>query len=188
MKRVLLSALLGALAMFVWSSIAHVLLPLGETGFKEIPVEANLISAMRTGLGDSSGLYLFPGLGLGPHPSSAQKNAALAEYDKKLANSPSGLLLYHPPGEKSMTASRMVAEFLKEFALSLLVVLVLWQTGVKGYMARVGVFALIGLAAAISTNISYWNWYGFPLDFTLAAMSTSWIGFTVAGLAASKTL
>jgi len=39
MKRIFLAALLGAIAMFIWTSIAHMALPLGEAGIREIPNE-----------------------------------------------------------------------------------------------------------------------------------------------------
>jgi hypothetical protein len=35
-KRALLAGLLGGIAMFIWSSLAHMVLPL-EAGIKEIP-------------------------------------------------------------------------------------------------------------------------------------------------------
>ena len=40
-----------------------------------------------------------------------------------------------------------------------------------------------GIAATITTNVSYWLWYGFPLDYTLAALVTEAIGYFAAGLA-----
>lgn len=36
-KRILLAGILGGIAMFAWSTIAHMVLPLGMTGFSEIP-------------------------------------------------------------------------------------------------------------------------------------------------------
>jgi hypothetical protein len=51
-KRILLAGILGGIAMFLWSSVAHVMLPLGQTGIKEIPSEASVLSAMYTSLGE----------------------------------------------------------------------------------------------------------------------------------------
>src|SRR5579872_2348251 len=73
MKKVLLAGLLGAIAMFVWTFLAHQILPLGEAGVKEIPNEAPVLSAMRSSIGNASGFYLFPGMGLGPNATSQQK-------------------------------------------------------------------------------------------------------------------
>src|SRR5689334_9442149 len=59
-KRVVLAGLLGGVAMFFWMSLAHVVLPLGETGVQEIANEPAVLSAMHAALGEKSGLYLFP--------------------------------------------------------------------------------------------------------------------------------
>jgi hypothetical protein len=79
-KRVLLAGLLGGIAMFVWTSLAHMVLPLGAAGFKEIPNEPAVLASMRASLGDQSGLYFFPGLGLGPDATPQQKQAAAPQY------------------------------------------------------------------------------------------------------------
>jgi hypothetical protein len=41
----------------------------------------------------------------------------------------------------------------------------------------------MGLAAGLTTNVSYWNWYGFPSDYTLAYAGIDIIGYAVAALA-----
>jgi hypothetical protein len=40
----------------------------------------------------------------------------------------------------------------------------------------------------LATNVSYWNWYGFPGSYTAAYMAIEIIGFFVAGLAAAALL
>ena len=57
------------------------------------------------------------------------------------------------------------------------------QTRIAAYAARVGFVALTGLAAGITTNVSYWNWYGFPTNYTVAYASMDVVGFVAAGLA-----
>src|SRR5437773_8539300 len=61
-KRTLLAGVLGGIAMFIWTSIAHMALPLGEAGIREIPNEQAVLAAMQANIGYKSGLYLFPGL------------------------------------------------------------------------------------------------------------------------------
>ncbi|HET7440764.1 MAG TPA: hypothetical protein VFJ47_05625, partial [Terriglobales bacterium] len=78
-KRVLLVGLIGGLGMFVWSAIAHMVLPLGEAGVREVPNEQALLGSMHTTLGEKSGMYLFPAMGV----ESGQK-ASMQEYDQKL--------------------------------------------------------------------------------------------------------
>jgi hypothetical protein len=57
--KILLAGILGGTAMFIWTSIAHLVLPLGETGIQEIPNESAVLSAMQSNIGDQTGLYFF---------------------------------------------------------------------------------------------------------------------------------
>lgn len=84
--------------MFAWKSIAHMVLPLGRSGVREIPNETALLGAMHSTLDDTSGWYFFPSL---------------------------------------------------------------------------------------ATNLSYWNWYGFPIDYTAVHMTVEVAGFLCVGLVAA---
>ena len=64
MKRIFLAALLGAIAMFIWTSIAHMALPLGEAGIREIPNEAAVLSAMQSSIAERPDSIFSPDLGL----------------------------------------------------------------------------------------------------------------------------
>lgn len=187
-KRILLAGLLGGIAMFVWSSVAHMVLPLGYTGLREIPNETALLGAMQSSLGRTSGLYIFPALGAGPDPTAAQRNAAMKDYEPKLAANPSGLLIYHPPGAKGVTGLKLGLEFLTELAEVLLAVFLLAQTRQVSYASRVGFITLVGIVAAVTSNVPYWNWYGFPGNYTAAYMTTQIVGYLAAGLAAAAVL
>ncbi|HZR06020.1 MAG TPA: hypothetical protein VFA61_09345 [Candidatus Udaeobacter sp.] len=44
------------------------------------------------------------------------------------------------------------------------------------------------ILAAIATNISYWNWYGFPGVYTAAYMLIQVVGFFVVGIVAALVL
>ena len=83
-KRTFLAGLLGAIAMFVWTSLAHMVLPLGHTGIKEIPNEQAILTAMSSTLGGASGFYFFPGMGLGPDATTQQMHDAMPQYEAKL--------------------------------------------------------------------------------------------------------
>lgn len=177
MKRILLAALLGGLAMFVWKSVAHLALPLGQSGIHEILNEQALLTAMHSTLGETSGLYFFPSMGSTPD--------AMAQYDKKLAISPSGLLIYHPPGAKSLTAAEMLTELVTEMLEALLAAILLSKTRIPTYIGRVGFVTTIGVVASMATNLSYWNWYGFPIDYTAVYMMIEIVGFLCIGLIAA---
>ena len=135
-KRILLAGILGGIAMFAWSFIAHMILPLGMTGVSEIPNENAVLSAMQTSMGGRSGLYLFPGMGLGSNPSMKDVNAAMPQYVKKLASNPQGLLIYHPPGGKGMEPRQLVTEFATEVVEALLAAWLLSRTRLASYASN----------------------------------------------------
>jgi len=68
---------------------------------------------------------------------------------------------------------------------ALIAVYLLSLTSIGTLGGRLGFFALVGLMAAIATNISYWNWYGFPVTYTCAYMFTNWVGYICAGSVAA---
>lgn len=189
MTRIFLAALLGGIAMFIWTSIAHMALPLGEAGIREIPNEAALLDAMRSSVGKKPGLYLFPGFGLGPNPTHEARSEAMKQMGEKLARHPSGILIYHPPGARPLRMVRWLSvEFVTELVEAFLVVFLLAQTRLTNFGARVGFVVVAGILAAIATNISYWNWYGFPKVYTVSYMFIQVVGFLCIGLVAALVL
>ena len=176
MVRVLIAGVLGGIAMFVWTSIAHVATPLGHIGLSSIPNEAPVLGALQDSIGDKPGLYFFPWID--PTDPNAEKT-----YQEKAKTLPSGLILYHPAGfDADMTPMMLIEEFSKELVQTLIAAFLLSLTALGAYLARVGFVVLIGISAGIATNASYLIWYRFPLDYTLAYASIEIIGALVAGL------
>jgi hypothetical protein len=67
-------------------------------------------------------------------------------------------------------------------------VFLLGLTRLRTFVARVNFVLLIGVVVAIGTNLSYWNWFGFPWNYTLAAVFIQVVGFLCAGLVAALVL
>jgi hypothetical protein len=186
MIRIFLAGLLGGIAMFIWTSLAHMVLPLGETGVREMPNESNVLAAMQSNISSDSGFYFFPGMGLGPNPTSEQKNEAMKHMNETLSNHPSGILIYHAPGSHPFNMGKLLSvEFLTELIEAFLAVFLLAQTRLTSYGSRVTFITVIGIIAAVATNVSYWNWYGFPGNYTAAYMLIQFVGFLCVGLVAA---
>ncbi len=183
LMKILLAGILGGIAMFIWTSIAHLVLPLGEAGISEIPNESAVLSAMQS-IGDQAGLYIFPGLGVGKNATRQEKNEAMKQIAAKAASGPSGLLMYHPT--RPFTFGKwMGIEFGTELLEAILVVFLLAQTHIASFAGRVGFVLVAGILAAIATNVSYWNWYGFPGLYTASYMLTQIVGFFLVGIVAA---
>jgi hypothetical protein len=188
MKRVLLAAVLGAIGMFVWMSLAHMVLPFGTIGVRQLTNEAPLLAAMQASAGNQPGLYIFPSTGVSMHAPHDEMKNAMAHYQEKLNSNPSGLLIFHPAGAKALTPGQLITEFITEFLESFFACLLLARAALGTYSRRVAFVTTIGIVAVLGTNMSYWNWYGFPTDYTVSYMVTQLLGFFVVGLIAGKIL
>ncbi len=188
-KRIFLAGVLGGIAMFIWTSIAHMVLPIGYAGIREIPNESAVLAAMQSNIGEQTGLYLFPGFGLGDNPSREARSEAMKHMGEKLAQNPSGILMYHPPGSRAINMGKLLGtEFATELLEAILVVFLLGLTRLVTFGGRVGFVFVAGILAALATNVSYWNWYGFPCVYTVAYMFIQVIGFLCVGIVAALVL
>jgi len=186
--RILLAGILGGIAMFIWTSIAHMALPLGEAGISEIPNESAVLDAMKSSMGDKTGLYIFPGLGIGKDATHEQKSEAMKQMQQRIATNPSGILMYHPPGRPFGFGKSLAVEFSTEVLQAILVIWLLAQTRIESFGGRVGFVVIAGILAAITTNVSYWNWYGFPGVYTASYILIEVVGFALVGIVAAMLL
>src|SRR6202030_4264641 len=102
--------------------------------------ETAVLDLLRKNIAENSGIYLFPG--------------ALADV-----------------GSRSIVGShRLLVEFLNELAEAVLAVFLLSLIRLTIFGARLTFVQLVGVLAAIATNVAYSIWYGFPWSYTLAYM------------------
>jgi hypothetical protein len=175
--KILFTGVLGGIVMFIWTSIAHMTLPLGEAGIREIPNESVVLSAMQGNIGEQTGLHIFPGAGVGKNATRQEKNEAMKRMSEKMAANPSGILMYHAPGRPFAFGKWLGIEFGTEVLEAILVVFLLAQTRIVSFAGRVGFVLVAGILAAITTNVSYWNWYGFPSAYIASYMLIEIVGF-----------
>jgi hypothetical protein len=181
--RILLAGIIGGIVMFIWSFVAHELLPLGEMGVQEMPNEDSVTSVLQTNLGNKRAFYIFPGPGLKPGATREEKEAGMKKAEEKMAAGAAGVLIYYP--KRIFNFPRKLAiEFATEVLESLLAVFLLAQAPIRGFAGKVGFVLTAGILAAIATNVPYMNWYGFPRNFTIGQMTTQIVGFLLVGIVA----
>lgn len=184
MVRKLLAGVLGGLAFFAWSSLAHIVLPLGQTGIQAMPNEAAVVGSMKANITED-GFYFFPANGLPANATQSQRMAAMQDLAAKHYAGPGGILIYHPVQSLGLNPSQLLTETGTNILQVLLAVFLLGQTSLASFAARWRFITVAGVMAAISTNVSYWTFYGFPGNYTLAYVLTIAMGFLVAGLVAA---
>ena len=184
--RIFLAGVLGAIAMFAWTAIAHMALPLGEAGVQNTMDDEALLAALKANVKDKDGLYTYPSMGLGPDATHAQMSEAMKTFPAKLEKNPSGFFLYHPAGSRPMNMGKFLTiEFVTELVEALLAVWLLAQTRIITFGGRLGFVTTAGILAALATNVSYWNWWGFPTVYTTSYMFIQIVGFFLVGLVAA---
>jgi hypothetical protein len=182
--RILVAGILGGLVMFIWSFVAHELLPIGELGVKIMPNEDAVTSAIQTNLGDSPGFYIFPSGGLTPDATKEQKTAATKKMEEQMETNAFGVLIYRPKRVFNFP-KRLGIEFVTEVIESILAVFLLTRTRIAAFGGRVGFILITGILASITTNVPYMNWFGFPKIYELGLMTTQIVGFLLMGIVAA---
>ncbi len=176
-NRILVGGVVGGVVLFIWSFVSHVLLPLGEVGIQPIPNEEPVLEAMRAAIHEP-GLYFFPGLA----PGRERDEAAMKQWEEKAKRGPTGILVYHVHGEGMLPPKALGTELGSNIALALLAAFLLSHIG-GSLLLRAGKVGLMGLIAGLDVYISFWNWYGFPANWTIAIMSDQLIGILLMGVA-----
>jgi hypothetical protein len=185
--RIILAGILGGVAMFIWSFVAHEFLSIGELGVREIPNEDAVTAVIESNLADNIGFYIFPGPGFSPGATKEQKEEGMKKAEQKMAAGAAGVLIYHPKRVFNFP-KRLGIEFATEVLEALLAVFLLAQTNIVSFVGRVGFVLTAGILAAITTNVPYWNWYGFPRIYTFGYMLTQIVGFLCVGIVAALVL
>lgn len=177
MKKILVGAIVGGIVAFLWSTIIHVVLPIGEAGIKVLPEEAAVVSAMRGAIYEP-GLYFFPGMDMSHHPTPAEQEA----WEAKYRSGPRGILVYHPEGAAPMAPGYLLTEVGSDLFAALIASFLLSHV-VAGFGRRVLLTGALGLFAWLVMSVSHWNWYGFPGSFVMAEATDQVVGWLLAGLA-----
>lgn len=176
--RTFVAGLLGGIVFFLWSAFAHTVLPIGEMGMKAPGNEAAVLSALHQGL-PAAGIYYLPYLA----PEKMQDEAAKKEYSARSLGNPYAFVVYQPEGRDSLQMGPQLGiQFVSNMASAIIVAFVL-AFGAAGFGRRVLLSGAIGLFSWLSVSVPYWNWYRFPLDFTLGSLAEQVVGWLLAGVA-----
>lgn len=177
--RVLVAGLIGGILMFFWGVVAHMALGLGQVGIK-LPTNENVaLSGLQQGLGEQAGVYMLPSL----DPGKMGDAAEVRTYSIKAVRSPYAFVVYQPQGTDMTQMGPQIGRQWASDTLSALALAFVMGLAVVGFRRRLAIAAAAAVFAWLSTLLPYWNWYRFPLDFTLAALVEQLVGWLIAGAA-----
>lgn len=176
--RIAVAALLGAIVIFIWQFVSHMLLPIGEMGFRAPQNEAVVLQAASSGLPDP-GMYLLPYLA----PEKMNDAAAVRGWTERAQKNPSLFVVVSPA---NTIVTNMLPELSRQFVIdllgALLVAFVLAGTA-WGFGMRVLGAAIFGVFGWLLDIVPMWNWYKFPADYVVGNLLDQGIGWLLAGIA-----
>ncbi len=187
MKRTILAGLFAGVALFAWEAVAHMLLPLGDTGIRALSNEQAVLTSLKENIKES-GLYFFPAPEDKPGMTTPQKQEAMSRAMERWRAGPSGIMVVHPNGAGMLSPRQFAVQLGGDLMAMLLASTVISQLAAAGYLKRVLLVALMGLLPSLQSELPSWNWYGFPAAYTLAQLILHLAGFAIGGLALAKIL
>jgi hypothetical protein len=178
MKKVLLPGILGGLLVFIWSFIAHMVLPIGTMGVSNIPLqnEDAVLRELKSNI-QQPGLYVMPWMEMSKKLPEEQAKAQETRY----ITGPTAFVVYHPTGIAPISAGQLLRQLLFQILGGLIAALVVSMT-VASLGMRAFVVMLFGIFSWLTVNLPHWNWYRFPLTFTIGAGLDAVIGWLIGGL------
>lgn len=177
MRRPLTGILLGAFVWFIWGAVSWTVLPWHAKTVKHLPEEQLITDTLKTVITEP-GFYVFPH-GTNPDGTVDQKSWA-----EKYRRGPVGNLIFSPVGSEPMGFSHFLFGFMGAMFVACATMFILYMSRgrINAVLPRAFVVMIVGVIVAFSAHFPYWNWFNFPLDFTLVSMADSLISFLLLGL------
>jgi len=184
-KKCLLAVSVGAVIAFAWLNLSWMVLEWhGVRGVEQAEATAVALKVAAPEVG----VYAVPawkdkdGKMLGPD-----------EMAKAAEAGPFAFMVILPDGKQmSMPKSMLTGFFIQLVGALILCFLMLMATtgggGGGDFKRRVVVAVCFALAVGLLPALSEWNWWHFPLGYTLASIADALISWTLAGLAMAKIL
>ncbi len=175
--RIVIAALLGSIVMFFWQFASHMLLPIGEMGFRAPANEDVVIQAIATGT-PAAGIYGLPYIA----PEKWQDESANRAWaEKAKAHRFSFVVVADPPADPASMGPQLGKQFVSNFLGALIIAFVLAATA-WGFGARVLGSLGFGVFGWLLNILPQWNWYRFPTDFLIGGLLDQGIGWLLAGI------
>jgi len=184
MTRITVGGILAGLVMFIWSFIAHMVLPIGEMGISSTQGEDAVLASLRSA--DARGLYLMPGYEYfqSLSKSSAEQQAAMQGVSEKAKRTGSAFIVYRPEGGVEIGGKTLGLSFFADVIACWIFAFALWAAmpRIQSFGMRVWLVTIMGLLPFVISDFGYWNWYEFPGQYMVGRILDYSLGAVFAGM------
>lgn len=175
MKKIILPSLLAAVVIFIWTSISWMVIGWHMVDIKNLPAES-IVQQLDATISEPA-IYVYPG-----YPTDQSESGMKAWTEKHLAG-PLFFMVYHPEGSDPMPAGMFINGFILNFITAFFAATLLFMTLAQNpsYWRRVTFVVLLGVFAGFMYPFAEWNWWQFPLGYTLVNFADGILTWFFAG-------
>lgn len=181
LKKLLLTALAGAIVAFTWGMISWMALPWHHDNFNALTDEVAVGQSLKANA-PKEGIYFLPYMAPEDH-GNAEKEMKWAE---DAAAGPFGFLVIVPDGITHNMGPSMAIQFFTVFIVALLLSIIIGKMNVTCPRGRAVFTMLAALTGALLSHGAHWNWWSFPINYTLVSIAEIAIQWLLAGFVMAK--
>ena len=176
MKKIIIPSLLAAVVIFVWSSISWMVIGWHMIDIFNLPDES-VVQQMDATITEP-GIYIYPG-----YPTDESEAGMEAWTNKHLAG-PLMFMVYEPNGSDPMPAGMFIKGFLLNFITAFFASVLLFMTLAQNpsFWRRVTFVVMLAVFAGFMFPFSEWNWWSYPLGYTLINVADGILTWFFAGM------
>lgn len=168
MIRITFASLAGGLVLFLWGSFVHVLSGWYDAAFDRFPDEQSVFDVIEQHA-PTGGLFFLP------HETVTGESSAMEVF-----------LNARPAMAQPELSAQLTIGLLTNVLSVFLAVGLFSITAASSYWQWVKAFTVTGLLIGFVPNAYYWNWFGFPLDYSVLSVLDAAAGWALAGLAVAR--
>lgn len=172
-KKFVLGGLVGGLIFFIWSAASWMFLPWHMTTISTFKDEVVIKKAVTDNV-SQSGVYFSPAM---THQNQAQTNQQM-QPPIIFAT----VMLENPVSMNHMMGIGLLISIIGALFMTWIAA----QAVGAGYFKRLFIVFMVALTACVTIYLPYWNWFGFPVNYTIVMFADQLIGWFIAGLVIAK--
>jgi len=181
MGKIILGAVLTAMAVFGWEAVSWTALGWHQNGFRAFRDESKVAEVIKANVTSGHGIYLLPAMGEAPKIATAEEKKAFeAAQQKAMQNGPYVYAIVRPgKGDYSM-GMNLTLSFIRCLICALLIAALLSQTALF-YQARIAFVAAAGLFAGLTADLPMWIWFENPGRDAVVNIADHLIAWVIGG-------
>jgi hypothetical protein len=181
MGKLILGAILTAIAVFAWEAVSWTAIGWHENGFRTFRDESTVAEVIKANVTSGHGIYLLPARGEAPKIATAEEKKAFeAEQAKAMKDGPYMYAIVRPGKGDASMGMNLTLSFIRTLICSFLIAALLSQTALF-YPARIAFVAAAGLFAGLTADLPMWIWFENPGRDTAVNIADHVIAWIIGG-------